>query len=1214
LKFSWCLVFGVWCFSSSAQTPLNDLVFTIGTTIQDQSAQPWSYVLLGSPQANLLAGKKFALYSKSGYPTNAGTYTLRGTIFQQTSAPAINTLLNQSLALGEDLTTLSNILNILLKSVPGITNQTLAQKIATGFQVAAVDPNTSQTLAVVGRLHPGLMLCAGQAFAEPISATTTYEVREVNPGTGSAGDVLGRVTIIPGSPVVLPAPGPPFQVVTNDPTIDNLRIRLRWGTPDALRRLSLLSFGYNVWRIPLTNALASGYDVNPPTLPGQLYGDPHFTRVNQHPATTSRDFSPAGASDPTDPVTVFFTDDNGHSPGTAHFNTNFPPPLGYLTPPFNDGAQFYYFITARDVLGRDGLVSPPGLAQACRRLPPLAPTDARVANTTINTNQPRLLVSWQQNTNAADAVAEYWVYRWPNPSMTWTNDLAPLSNRVGVVTQVANTNLNTFLDNNPDSPAMPGASNFWYTVRAVSHAACVDLLSPHSGPAWGVVRQRAAPAAATGQVLGSCGTPVAMLQTFNLLTNADGPDTVNWNYRFTCQRRDPGIAWVQFVVVDRLNNTTDSLAQIYFSPDDDVAQADYSLPITGSFANYSNDVSCVVGTFYGLTSAPVVAHFTNFVFSTSREEAVFLAGQLLETALNPADPLLLSFNGGLNCMSAINPTPDPSGTVHMTFNWYLGTPMLIQVLVGNTWTSLGVHLPDSNGVYWVSYPACLVGPLPPFQGCVMNLPAGNGDCAQHVARASDDGPVAPIRVQFGLTPRTKEYRVYRSVDGGPLTMMAQGTALYNPLSAQVVRTDDAMPPSASRLCYFAQVLDENGNGSPMSFLGCKEVKPPRMPRPVLAEPQAAGSNAAPQVALTWFCPTSGVYRFQIKIERADNPGSGKPSGFLSSKLTLMPGFNNKARYAGLLSSASKFTVASSLSLRSSRLALAHFDEAQLTPPVGANFGPGPQFTLTASVVPSVPYNISVAPMDAQGNVGDSSQVWKFTWVPPVVLASVPWPARPLPPVKDFDEDVNPATLQPYYPRVEAVLQNDAHFTLDTRSPVGIAIGYMDNVQFNSNAGNTNFASYTVNSTSSRQFFAPQLFPQDFVFRRLSGDPLRKGDPLLPIVVYREQLTNSAFPKVSGNILQVTPMLETFAYSITNTTPPFPTATVTLYDRLVSIVYKFDIQTYRTHNMLCLRDQQPVMFGGRYRYIVARFNDKREITELIPAGEVTIPTDITAPIY
>ena len=84
-----CLV--LWLLSGlpvAGQTPLSNLVFTVGTTIQDSGTHNWAYVLIGAPQPQLLAGKHFAIFSKPGFPTNAGTFTLRGTIFQQSDPTA----------------------------------------------------------------------------------------------------------------------------------------------------------------------------------------------------------------------------------------------------------------------------------------------------------------------------------------------------------------------------------------------------------------------------------------------------------------------------------------------------------------------------------------------------------------------------------------------------------------------------------------------------------------------------------------------------------------------------------------------------------------------------------------------------------------------------------------------------------------------------------------------------------------------------------------------------------------------------------------------------------------------------------------------------------------------------------------------------------------------------------------------------------------------
>src|ERR1019366_7854030 len=463
----------------------------------------------------------------------------------------------------------------------------------------------------------------------------------------------------------------------------------------------------------------------------------------------------------------------------------------------------------------------------------------------------------------------------------------------------------------------------------------------------------------------------------------------------------------------------------------------------------------------------------------------------------------------------------PDGSISMGFDTGSGTPMLIQVntnsnpLVGPQGVDIGVVTPDANNVYWVFYPDCPLDPLPPFRGCRVNLP-GESNCYQHVPRAGDNGPVAPIHIRFGLTPRTREYRLYRSVNEGPLTLIGQGAAVYDPLNPgrTLVRTDDAMPPSAAHLCYFVQLLDEHGNGSPMVLIGCKEIKPAKLPRPVLAEPQPAGDNNNPQAVLNWFCPTAGVNRFEVKIERADKPGSGQPTGLTSSKLIKLVSFNPLPRYAGLFAENS--------------FVLAHFDESQLTPPVGVNFGPGPQFTLNASVVPNVPYHITVAAQDDQGNSGDPSQVWTFIWKPPVPLITVPWPARPLPPAAPFDDAPADAALD-LAPRVSAVLFTDFNGHIaDSRYPVGIRFAQLGTPYFNGNVSNTNLAVYNVYPGFAG---APSLIdPNGLVFQRLSNDPTRRGVRLLPIVVYRQQVANTNYPKVSGNLTQVTPLLERVPWS------------------------------------------------------------------------------------
>jgi hypothetical protein len=524
-------------------------------------------------------------------------------------------------------------------------------------------------------------------------------------------------------------------------------------------------------------------------------------------------------------------------------------------------------------------------------------------------------------------------------------------------------------------------------------------------------------------------------------------------------------------------------------------------------------------------------------------------------------------------------------------------PVLIQALSGVVVTyvpptDVGVAMRGADGYYTVYYPECLLGPLPNFQGCPINLP-GDGTCAQHITRGSPSGPVNPIQISFVLTPRTYEYRLYRSVNDGPLTFISQAAATYDASDPYktVVCTDDTMPPSVSRLCYYVQLLDEHGNGSPMTLLGCKDVKPASLPRPVLAQPQAVGDKSDPQVALNWFCPTSGVYRFQVMIERADHPGGGVPLGFSGVQLTPLVSYNTAASYLGLLISGP--------------LELSRFDAALATPPSEAGFGPGPQFALTANVLLNVPYHISVAAMDDEGNAGEPSQVWNFTWKPTNALPTVPWPERPLPPVNPFDDTNVPSLPAVYQPRVQAELLYNENLQLDQTYPVGVRIGNASQVSsLVFNIGTSNYLTYQVTQPVLYEAPPSPLFnPNTLIFKRVSPNPGRNGQSLLPIVLYRQQVANALFPRVSGTLVQVSPLLEQLAYGVALDTNTVSTYNITIYDRLIAGGLEGDARGV----FLYLRDQQPLLLGASYQYFVARFNDQHEISEIIPAGTVTLPT-------
>jgi hypothetical protein len=217
---------------------------------------------------------------------------------------------------------------------------------------------------------------------------------------------------------------------------------------------------------------------------------------------------------------------------------------------------------------------------------------------------------------------------------------------------------------------------------------------------------------------------------------------------------------------------------------------------------------------------------------------------------------------------------------------------------------------------------------------------------------------------------------------------------------------------------------------------------------------------------------------------------------------------------------------------------------------------------------------------------------------------VPWPARPLPPVTHFDDN-NDSTNY----RVAAVILRDPDFGIDPRYPVGIRIGDLTNYSL-LNISFPGFNVYTTNFFNYQPGNVNEIDPTHFLFTRTSHNPEQNGQPLLPIVVYRQQVTNSVFPKVSGSLIQVTPLMERLPWKYF---PPFNGIAsagnrTVIFDLLIAATSESVGQgnSISVGYFMYLRDQQPVMVGACYHYFVMRMNEKHEIAEIIDAGTVTIP--------
>ncbi len=112
-------------------------------------------------------------------------------------------------------------------------------------------------------------------------------------------------------------------------------------------------------------------------------------------------------------------------------------------------------------------------------------------------------------------------------------------------------------------------------------------------------------------------------------------------------------------------------------------------------------------------------------------------------------------------------------------------------------------------------------------------------------------------------------------------------------------------------------------------------------------------------------------------------------------------------------------------------------------------------------------------------------------------------------------------------------------------------------------------------------------------------PNAAGDQLLPLVVYRYQVPSGRFPHVSGDLIQVTPLMEKIALHRKNTNG---TAFSTVEDPFIRVVTQ---SVPFIGAGIYLIDTQPVMKRASYAYVVVRFGRAGEIASVHPLPEINI---------
>jgi hypothetical protein len=429
-----------------------------------------------------------------------------------------------------------------------------------------------------------------------------------------------------------------------------------------------------------------------------------------------------------------------------------------------------------------------------------------------------------------------------------------------------------------------------------------------------------------------------------------------------------------------------------------------------------------------------------------------------------------------------------------------------------------------------------------------------GNCDVHDPHG-DDGSVEEICATAVLTVGTKEVKFYRRVENGPLTLVCQREADFDAGTNTVTCCDGSMPAQPSDICYFMQQFDEHGNAGPMLRIGCVKTGPNApMATPILSPIASVGTSTNARMRLQWFCPPYGVERFEVWV--AGNPLP--PGAKISEDMTLTNVIELGVPLPGVVPDPKLLTF--------------------LTRRVGPGFGTGPVFSLEADVAVGNKYAVFVRAVGTDGSVSPKSNVEQFTWhtTPEVPVANVPWPARSL-----------PAVTLTNFPGVMARMfhTNDlvfAPFPQQRFEGVGVRVGSVSMPFINWQLTNA---------------IAGTADPLEHVYRSARDHGL-----LFPLVVYRAQVPNAEFPDVSGDVVQVTPLMEQIAF---DRTPGVGGNVVLVHDPFIRLILGLPTQVAQDWELYLL-DTQPVVEEATYQYFLVRLDSEtREITEVMPTNPVLV---------
>lgn len=1121
-----------------AQSSLEEpLILSVGTHVESEGTT-YAYLSWQETAEGALGDSPIAIYRKDGLAEDPTLYSRQAIIRPFTDPAIIASLLEMGQNLNDDLGVLENSVDELYGEVLENTETmtSLSQKIAALQQAAQADLNLRDTLLWLGRAHPSINLALGRSYAQPFDSEepVTYEIRQWDPVAYESREPIGRITVDPTDrEPFLPRPAKPIAVDDGGPR-GHLSARFIWSTPDNLRLVAPLHFGYNLYRVDETYAETNNWHTNPPNRE-DFFTSEEVYQVNQAPVLPSSILSEPEAQAAAQEVgpeslNFFVHDDN------RRFHDG---------EPFEDGDTFYYFLAARDVVGRPGQLSEGKRVVMCHRMPPNPPARVSVENdyrydADSSEEHQYLKVTWDP---ASGGEADYYlVYRFDSINQMQSATVADYetvdfqaSGPIPADAVDDSGNLSFVDDGTSGAPAAAGAPGtneygrtFYYTVRALRESDCAGLLSGHSPPKWGVLRQRAGPEGADGTIA-----------TYDYVIDVEPPSEIGSGtqvdaasdrqiIQLTLERNHPGIEWAAF----RLEPPTDVQDRVPYGAQD----------------------------------------FGRFYFPPGANEVSVTFINPAQSVLPNSQPFFFAKAGGQGLVAE-------EASVHFD------------------------SLRDYASTGFDGRPANLIFDAELSEG--YGLPGGASSFHISVDPTSGSINCPRIRIDRNAADLIAEWRFYRRLNGGELELVHQ--TMRDPAEEGELTWDDcSLPARGGNLCYYVQALDDEGNPGPINRLGCIDATPTQpLPKPMLHPIRSVGEMNQPAAEITWFASPEGVERFEVFIALDDGVPPIDLGGELSPRRNNSPirfsefpdtdfyvydtgRVGTRLRADGpefsieaMLPAGPEYTVAVRAVSAGPRESLAPTGgRAAIPARASGKLGNRERYRWTVpedEPGPLVPWpalymsalaedeelSLAVRAVSPEAGIGVRIGEFRFFF--------------------EYNEDEETIVEMPHnypYPLPDGLDPNDAVYNL-----------FGDATLFDL-SGQTKDRSL-LPAALYRYQLPSELYPE------VGGDFVQVS-PLVQEIAYESfaDADHRPLPSELENAFSYFNQFQGRGYNVLQ--DPF----VAARDR-----DNFDPLTDENTHELVLLDSQPVVMGAKYRYVLVRFDESGEIDRILPAEPIEITSDL-----